>query len=231
MNASLRLAEGALAEAGGGMTADAVDVGFPIHSASAEASLKRMSPLLVHVSALHGRALGGDLHVTEFDYDNDVGARLHVELDGLDIAEILALQGASITGTGTLDGHLPVAIDASGVTVTGGEITARPPGGRIRYPDAEASALGQRPEFGSAFRALSDFQYEHLESTVDYAADGVLALAIELKGRSPEVEQGQRPIHLNVNVTQDLPMLLKSLQATSAMERRIVERVIAEPAQ
>lgn len=39
-------------------------------------------------------------------------------------------------------------------------------------------------------------------------------------GRNPEIEAG-RPIHYNVNVTQDLPALLKSLQLSDRVGRRM----------
>jgi hypothetical protein len=73
-------------------------------------------------------------------------------------------------------------------------------------------------------RALGDFSYTELEADVDYAADGTLALAVRLLGNNPAVEAG-RPIQYNLQLTQSVPDLLRSLrlsdQLTDHIERHI----------
>ena len=58
------------------------------------------------------------------------------------------LEGESVTGSGILDGELPMELLPGGARITDGRFVARPPGGVLRYPDAgkAAEALGQQAE-------------------------------------------------------------------------------------
>ncbi len=137
------------------------------------------------------------------------------------MADVLALQGEAVTGSGVLDGTVPVRLEAGVPTVAAGRFEARPPGVVVRYSGAaDAAALADRTGLDFALHALGDFRYQHLAVDVDYARNGTLALGIRLEGRNPEIEAG-RPIHYNVNVTQDLPALLKSLQLSDRVGRRM----------
>jgi hypothetical protein len=46
---------------------------------------------------------------------------------------------------------------------------------------------------------------------VDYAENGELALRLALAGRNPGWNKGQ-PINLNVNISENIPTLLRSLR-------------------
>ena len=86
-----------------------------------------------------------------------------------------------------------------------------------------AGGTGQ-PGLDFALRALQDFRYDVLEAGVDYDVEGNLALAVRLEGRNPGIEGG-RPIHYNVNVTENLPVLLRSLRLESDVTRNLERRL------
>jgi len=62
---------------------------------------------------------------------------------------------------------------------------------------------------------------------VNYRDTGELELGINLQGVSPELNQGQR-INLNLNISDNIPALLNSLQAarsiTDTLERALENR-------
>ncbi|MEZ5557976.1 MAG: YdbH domain-containing protein [Pseudomonadales bacterium] len=176
------------------------------------------------VAGLQAQLLGGSLRSEPFAYQPDTGsAQLQLDLEGLDLAQVLALQGDDISGTGRLDGTVPVQLRDNTPSVSRGRVNARPPGGVIQVSDRFSTATGQ-PGLDFALLALRDFRYSLLDADVDYAENGDLALAVHLEGRNPAVEKG-RAIHYNLGINQNLPLLLESLRlqdrVTSAVERKV----------
>lgn len=184
-----------------------------------------LGPEALSVRSLRGRTLGGTLHTDPFRYQMAAGeARFDVHVEGVQLADVLALEGDDFTGSGVLNGVVPIAIDGAAVTVTNGRLSAVG-GGFIRYAGAsEVAAAAGQPGLDFALRALSDFAYQRLDVTVDYARDGTLSLAVALEGRNPRVEKG-RPIHYNLSVTENVPNLLKSLRLSDEVSEGIQKRL------
>jgi len=148
-----------------------------------------------------------------------------VRASGVELAAVLALEGDEVTGEGVLDGELPVRLENGEVSVEGGRFSARPAGGVLRYAEAEqvAASLDQAG-VGFAVSALADYRFDVLDVEVNYAANGDLLLAVRLEGRNPSFEGG-RPIHYNLNVTENVPALLKSLQLSDEVELKVERRL------
>lgn len=76
--------------------------------------------------------------------------------------------------------------------------------------------------------ALDDFHYEVLRSGVDYREDGTLMLSLRLEGRNPDIEKG-RAFNFGINLEENIPQLLTSLQLTDrvsdTIQRRVQERL------
>ena len=72
--------------------------------------------------------------------------------------------------------------------------------------------------------ALEDFHYDVLSSSLDYDPSGTLRLGMRLQGQNPAIEQG-RPIHFNINLEEDIPTLLASLQLTDKVSYIIQQRI------
>jgi hypothetical protein len=195
------------------------DVGFAITDLAAEVALT--SPSLV-VSELTGRTLGGDVTVDVLEYDIAEGdGRLLVKATALQLAEVLALEGDTITGSGTLDGHMPLQIDDNKIRGSDGHFRAREPGGVVRYGDAEEAATSfDQLGIGFAIAALADFRYEVLDIGVNYEPNGDLLLGVRLEGHNPSFEDG-RPLHYNVNISENIPVLLRSLRLSDEFAKRL----------
>ena len=202
------------------LAADAINTGLSIHSVVAAAALLRTAPLRVQVSSVEGQALGGTFSAEDFGFDAEDGGVFELRLNGLDVTQVLELQRTALTGTGTLDGLVPMTVRGRQATVSGGGVQARPPGGSLQYPGAGTLSLDDPTRLDVALRVLEDFRYDALTASVDYHANGTLVLGVRLEGSNPNVQQG-RLVHFNANVEQHLPTLLRSLQVASTLDIRV----------
>lgn len=199
-----------------------LDVGFPVTEIEAAFS---GSPESLLVKGLQARLLGGRAVAAPFIYQvESATADIDLTLTDLDLAAVLALEGEDVSGGGRLDGHLPVRIREGEVGVTGGQIAARAPGGTIHLAPSLANAIAQ-PGLDLALRALQDFRFTTLSAGVDYAGSGDLNLSLRLEGHNPDVEKG-RPIHYNLNISENIPTLLESLRLSDSFTDSIQKRVI-----
>lgn len=167
---------------------------------------------------------GGHLRSDAFSYNLENGAgELLVNIDNIDLSEILSMSAyEAVSATGLVSGALPIRIRNLTPSVTGGQLRANEPGGTIRYDSGGAGSGNQSLDL--VYQALQYYRFELLEADVDYQEDGELVLAVRMQGVSPELNEGQQ-INLNLNISDNIPALLESLQAgrsvTELVERRL----------
>jgi hypothetical protein len=204
-----------------------IEVGLPIENITADYTLNP-NELSVKVENLRMTAFGGVIRADSFSYQ--LGRErnsLVLRADSIELPELLTLKEfEAIELSGSIAAELPVIIEGNAVTIVNGRLTGEAPGGVIRYlpgiaPD-ETAATG----IDLVTRALSNFEYETLTAEVDYSKDGNLKLQMQLTGRNPDMES-DRPIVLNLGVENNIPQMLKSLQAARAVEE-ILERRLAK---
>ena len=106
-------------------------------------------------------------------------------------------------------------------SISDGTLSALPPGGTIRY-DSGTAAGSQRLEL--VYQALQHYRFNLMEARVNYQESGELDLAIRMEGTSPELNGGQR-INLNLNINDNIPALLQSLQAARSVSDSIQTRL------
>ncbi|UTW08601.1 intermembrane phospholipid transport protein YdbH family protein [Pseudomonas benzenivorans] len=154
-----------------------------------------------------------------------------LELRGLQLNRLFTLYPAEgLAGTGIFDGQLPLHLSTEGIQVERGRIAARTPGGRLQLRSERIRALGSsNPTMQLVTQSLEDFHFTTLRSQVDYDPQGKLLLTMRLEGQNPAIEQG-RPIHFNINLEEDIPSLLASLQLTDKVNeiirRRVQQRIL-----
>ena len=111
------------------------------------------------------------------------------------------------------------------MTIEQGYLAAREPGGHLQFRSESIRAFGRNnPALQLVSESLEDFRFTTLSSEVNYDQQGKLDLAMRLEGQNPAIEQG-RPIHFNINLEEDIPMLLASLQLTDKVSDIIKQRV------
>lgn len=175
--------------------------------------------------------LGGQLHVAPARLElARRPLQLAVQVRGLQLAKLLEVYPAEgLSGSGTLDGQLPLRIGSEGLSIDHGQLQARSPGGVLQLRSARIRTFGQsNPALQLAITALEDFQYDLLHSQVSYDPQGKLLLALRLHGRNPSLEGG-RPVNLTINLEENVPSLLTSLQLSGrvneAIQRRVQQRL------
>jgi hypothetical protein len=171
--------------------------------------------------------MGGMLRIDPGQWDLRQGTLVFpLLLQGLDLNQFFTLYPAEgLAGSGLIDGHLPLSIGPAGIEIEQGQLHARAPGGRLEFHSERIRALGRsNPAMQLVTQSLEDFQFTTLTSQVNYDRQGKLLLAVRLEGRNPAIERG-RPIHFNINLEEDIPTLLASLQLTDKVNEIIKQRV------
>ena len=204
------------------LTAEAVDIGVPITNVNLAVAGSLETLTINHATA---ELLGGSASTDPFDYQVETGsADLIVTLTDIDLAEILALEGEKVSGSGRLSGTIPVSLRNHEVHIEGGAINAGIPG-RIQLSSALTAGISQ-PGLDIALKALENFNYDALNVNVDYDEAGNMLLGVRLEGRNPDLEGG-RPVHFNLNISENIPVLLQSLRLqdnfTKSIERRVLQ--------
>jgi hypothetical protein len=117
-----------------------------------------------------------------------------------------------------------VIIEGNQVSILDGTLTGDSSGGVIRYRPAVVPDTIGTTEIGIVTRALNNFIYDSLTSKVAYSKDGDLVLKMRIAGRNPDLENS-RPVILNLGVENNIPKMLRSLQAARAVEDILEKRV------
>jgi len=196
-----------------------VDIGFPIETLRC-----RLTPdpaaKAVDVDSVSMTTLGGEVQADPFRYAIDAADNrimLHAKAIQLPLIVRLAdLETVEISGS--VSGDIPVTIRGNVIVIDDGQLDSDPPGGTIRYSGgAAAGIVNDSSRLGVVTRTLRNFEYNALSSRVDYSEDGDLKLRMRLTGVNPDVDPTQ-PVILNLNVDNNVPQMLRSLQATRSIE-------------
>jgi hypothetical protein len=217
-------------ESPSGISVAEFDPGVLIKDATIQgaATLEENRQAVISLTQFSANLLGGNIRgrdtVLDFNRD-DNPVTLNVE--GVDISELIKLeQKQGLFGTGKLNGTLPLTLGKDGLRMEAGSLVAQAPGGVIRYTgDERVAALARsNPNVELLLKALSDFRYNLLEADIDYTPDGQLLAKLRLQGKNPELEGG-RPVHLNINLEENILTLLRSLQFADEISRKIGEGI------
>jgi hypothetical protein len=206
-----------------------LDVGVPLTEGLVEGSLRRDGALALRRARF--RFADGALEAGETVIDpRGTPGAVTLRAEGLDLASLLervALGG--LTGTGRVEGELPLTREGDALVVRGGVLRATEAGGTIRYaPEASVRSLAaSRPyDLGLAVEAFSDFRYEALEARVDGDLDAALAIGLHVRGVNPGF-QGGRPVELNLNLEARLADLVRAGRASYRVPAVVEERLRA----
>ncbi len=199
------------------------------------AKIRLYSPENQNVSALvidsvSANIFTGNIFSEQIDYNfKKKSTAFDVNFQGVDLAEIMKTQKMkSVSASGKINGILPVQLDHNGIEVIGGEFVSVHPGGLIEYQQAGGDRVKSKESLtGIVLKSLQEFYYDTLEGSVDYARDGKLDVQVHMEGVSPALETN-RPVHLNVNMEQNILSLLKSLRyskiVTKELDKKIKQR-------
>ncbi|MDT3282726.1 YdbH domain-containing protein [Shewanella scandinavica] len=223
------------------MTFNLFDPGFPLTDIEVEADialgkdaeklpdnwiqqLTGLSDTDVSMTA-KGKVLSGQFLLPEFNLKLQDKSHAYLLLQAMSLEEVLRIQPQiGVYADGIFDGVLPVDLINGKVSITGGQLAARAPGGLIAIsgnPAVEQMRQSQ-PYLDFVFSTLEHLQYSQLSSSFDMDQTGDAKLLVEVKGRSQGVE---RPIHLNYSHEENMLQLFRSLQIGNDLQDRIEKSV------
>lgn len=212
------------------LTIEQLDPGIPIgpielQDAHYQANLDNPLQGVANWQSLQAHLLKGKVWLDAQQFDLKRPQTLPLQVRGLELQEFLKVYPAEgLAGTGTIDGLLPIHIENGEFYIEAGQLQARQPG-VLQFQSDKIHALGQsNPAMRLVADALEDFHFNLLSSALSYDQSGKLLLNVRLEGRNPDVEKG-RPIHLNVNLEEDIPALLASIQLSGQVSEIIQKRV------
>jgi hypothetical protein len=203
-----------------------IDVGFPIESLHGSVA-PDLGALAADIESVSMTVLGGEVRVDPFRYETDSETNeLLLHARGIQLPLMVGLADLeAVKISGSVSGDIPVTLKDGKVIVDGGHLENDPPGGVIRY-GAGADIVDEGSQLGIVTRTLKNFEFDVLTSDVDYNEQGDLKLQMRLTGTNPDVDPLQ-PVVLNLNVENNVPQMLRSLQATRSIED-ILERKLGQ---
>lgn len=213
------------------MNVGEINPGIPVSSVrfSGDYSAPVTAPLAGNLDVQQARArfLEGSLRIPPGVYGiGDGTGRIPVEVEDVSLSRLMEVYPAEgLSGSGLLRGRVPLGISSDGVQVSAGSVSAVAPGGRLQLPaDKLQAMLGGNQAMDIVVQALQNFHYSVLNSTIDYDEQGKLSLGLRLEGKNPELRGGQ-PVVLNINLEEDIPALLTSLQLSGRVNEAVTKRV------
>ncbi len=212
------------------LTIEQLDPGIPIgpiqlKNAHYQARLDNLLQGVADWQSVQANLLNGKVWLNAQEFDLKRPQTLALQVQGLELQELLKVYPAEgLAGTGTIDGELPIHIENGEFYIEAGQLQARQPG-VLQFQSDKIQALGRsNPAMRLVADALEDFHFNLLTSALSYDQSGKLLLNVRLEGRNPDVEKG-RPINLNVNLEEDIPALLASIQLSGQVSEIIQKRV------
>ncbi|MBB1270369.1 YdbH domain-containing protein [Shewanella sp. SR44-3] len=172
-----------------------------------------------------GDILDGHFLIPEFSLRIQDSSKGHILLQGLSLEALLAAQPqVGVTASGIFDGVLPAQFTGGKLYISGGQLAARAPGGRIQVSGNPAidELTQMQPHLSLVFTALEDLNYHQLSSSFDMTGNGDANLNVQVKGNSVGIE---RPIHLNYSHQENLLQLYRSLRLPTQLQDTIEQSI------
>ncbi|TPQ24392.1 hypothetical protein C2U68_19885 [Methylomonas koyamae] len=167
---------------------------------------------------------GGELELAPATFDiSQMPLALTLQARQIDLAQLLAsLDYPQLSGTGSVDGELPLTLATDSIELQNGTLSGTRPG-TLRY-------LSPADDGNLAFQALRNLVYHRLQAQLNYQPNGDYRIGLRLEGHNPEVLSGH-PLAFNLNISGQLPELLRRGLVAGNFERAILEEVGQQPAQ
>ena len=204
-----------------------IDIGLPLEGLSWQYRFDTLTGE-IQVFDFDTSLLDGELSIPEASY-NSAGDRQQIDVVVADLRvdSLIALaEYPGLEADGLISGYLPFIIEGDTIRVEKGLVGALKPGGSIRYTPAD-STPNSNQSLQLVNDALSNYQYQTMNTEVFYDEGGELLLSVQLEGHNPNMNNGQA-INLNVNITNNIPSLLKSLQASRVIKDEL-KRFASQP--
>ena len=143
----------------------------------------------------------------------------------LDMAALFKLADIEgLSGTGRLDGTIPLRAGASGVSIGGGHLGGSEPGVLSLKRDALPPALvdtGKDQNVNLVFEALENFHYQVLSLDIEQSNSAPDVIRMGLEGANPKLLDGH-PIRFNIRFESDFDRLTDIALRTMTAARSVL---------
>lgn len=148
----------------------------------------------------------------------DGASKVSLGLHNIDLKTLLDYYPQDkIEAVGTLKGWLPLNYEKSGFSISSGTIETIDKG----YIKANLfDDNGSNAQLQLLSKALRNYNYDSLKSELNLKKNGDLQIAVKLKGQNPNLQNG-RQINLNLDISENIPALIKSLKVASSLEKSV----------
>ena len=205
-----------------------IDPALPLDDVRMRFRLPPSSPPRLLVERAEMAFAGGRFSVADAVLAQDLPSQnLILTLEAIDLSRLFELAGVDgLTGSGLIEGTIPIAVSKDGVVIRDGGLRATGPG-VLRYrSEASAAALqsGGAP-VEMMLEALRDFRFDALSATIDKEANDDIHITLHVRGHNPEVLEGQ-PFAINIDLKSNLASVLAALREGSVLSGALVERAL-----
>ncbi|WP_141398542.1 MULTISPECIES: YdbH domain-containing protein [Microbulbifer] len=207
------------------VSVSSVDVGVSITDIRFDLKVTEERDIIL--SSLSAATLGGEISSKSLSWNLDNEPRRSlVSANGISLRALEnEMEAENFAASGTLDLQIPVVTGPDGITVENGEVEARAPGGRLRYYGAfSPQMLAGNPQLKMLSGALEDYNFRTLGGTLNYPPSGDMQLKLKLVGRSDSVAK-DRDLIINLNLENNIPSMLRSLQASRDLSEALQKRL------
>lgn len=202
-----------------------IDTAPSLSEVSAQTSINfQENNFSLSASNITAKLLGGTININKAQWPFSANHSVDVQLTSIDLTKLLELdpkQGIIVTGN--ISGDLPVNYNGKTFTIIGGELH-NISNGIIKVadnPTVEQLKLDD-PQLKLAFDAMQNLHYHLLTSDVSMDDTGYMLFDTTIKGRNPDIDND---VNLNLNLNYDLMGLLESLNITTQIEQKLIDRL------
>ena len=166
------------------------------------------------VKLLGGRLSGGPSRLPWPPQQQSLPLHVH-QVDLGQLLKLFDLEGLS--GSGQLDGVLPLAWRNGGLEIHDGRL-ASSGGGTLKYAPAQPA------HDNIGLQALRNFHYKQLGADISYTSDGDYRARATLQGNNPDFYDGY-PVHLRLNIGGNLPGMFRAALFSGDFSRHILQQL------
>ncbi len=196
------------------LTARRIDPGVPLEDIAARFDIEPATPPRLHLTEAGARFAEGRLTIFETVLDpaqerNDIV----VGVEGADLSALLGLlKVEDVSGSGKLNGTIPIRIVNGNVVVADGLLEGEGPGIlQVRSEAATSALAGAGEQVVLMLSALEDFRYDSLSVTLDMPDGETISVMARMQGHNPAVLEGY-PFAFNINLSGNFTQLIAAIR-------------------
>jgi hypothetical protein len=190
-----------------------IDAGVPLENLLVSYHIEGTTPPRIAIEQAQFSMLQGTVSVVPTIIDPAMArSDTLIRISNVDLESFFNLiKVDGLTGSGHLDGQIPLTLKENQVTITQGHLAARAPG-VLRFQSEKASQLlaSAGKEMNLLLQAAQDFHYTELSMDLDKAVTHDLVAKLSLLGNNPKVKEG-RAFRLNIKLETDIDKILQTI--------------------